>query len=469
MTTKNGKKLLPIHKQFIEQHLVYHYEFSDSYLCKHIYTQEDVLIEKFFYSFPCPFDLSNYISAQTMNRKILASVSTMLRTFTVIRETTFTWYVSEHILGDFVDIFINGQSMPISQIKYLFFLMAQTVQILHGHRLSINDWRPKNIMMSSTMVKFINYAGLHSIETVSNDDTIAFLGDPRWMAPEMLLSDSYSLVECDIWCLGLYLHYMATGKPLFENSDTLYSTFQNFEYIPNENMDPKLSDLLLNILTIDPLKRLSIRSILNHPFLMPTVPFPIYPIPLETSETISAWLEFFNLDRNDITDKLRSYACEDSTMLFHFLISASEKGISPNSNYQEKEKSEKEIILQHTIFPEKLDFDDYLNYVPKIESFSQQNLSPRQSSSVFISMPYSTKTRSPISTSRPVQMTKSINELSEDYQQEDVENEIFETKKEKRSKELSKLLKVCSDGLEKKGMKVQHLQSYIRNSQGFPR
>ena len=218
---KAKKGILPIENQFIELKLLRHNKFSDVFLCRHKYTLEDVMIEKFSYSFPVSPELSNYISTQTMNRKILSSMSTMHHTYDVFRNSTSTWYISENIEGDTIDLFINGEALPLSQAKYLFFLFAQTVQILHNHLLAVNDWRPKNFYMSSTMVKFMNYSELTPFTEVSNEKILFYLSDPRWMAPEAFLSKRYSLPEADVWCLGLYLHYMLTGQLLFSDSKTL--------------------------------------------------------------------------------------------------------------------------------------------------------------------------------------------------------------------------------------------------------
>lgn len=471
---KAKQELLPIEKQFIELKLLRHNKFSDVFLCRHIFTLEDVMIEKFSYSFPLKAGLSSYISSQTMNRKILSSISTMHHTFDVFRNSTSTWYISENIEGDTVDVFINCEVLPISQAKYLFFLFVQTVQILHNHLLAVNDWRPKNFYMSSTMIKFMNYSELTPFTEVSNEKGLVYLTDPRWMAPEAFLSKRYTLPEADIWCLGLYLHYMLTGQLLFKDAKTMKRELKNFKYKPPRDMDVVASDLLSSILVLDPKKRLAIREILSHKFLMPTVPFPINRIPIEISNEITKWLNFFDLDHDTIIEKMKSYVCDDSVLLYNLIIRAVQKGRTLANIQQSKELNLNEILVKYATFPEEIQIDKFL--------FSDQkknvNSSPRSPSSFVISLPYSSASRSPISTVRPShasiltqhQSSQSIQnfEAKKDEKFNSCNVSIDDEKRKKKSQNLSKLLSICSNGLSNKGIQVEHLQSFVRNAQGFP-
>ncbi|OHS93828.1 protein kinase [Tritrichomonas foetus] len=409
-------ELPPIEDQFVELKLLHYGKHSKTFLCRHLFTSEDVIIEKFAYKSPAPAELMNMISRQTMNRKILSSVSTMHHTYDVVRKLNFTWYISEDISSDSIGQTVYGNPFPQAQAKYIFFLMVNTVQILHSHLLSVNDWRPIHFVVCGAMIKFMNYSGLMPKGTVRNNSTISYLGDPRWMAPEMLLSKEYDLEQVDIWGLGLYLHFMLTGYPVFENPYEMFKNLQNFQYVPPPNISEDAGDLLSHILALDPTKRFSIHEILNHKFMMPSVPFPMNRLPVEQTPEIMEWLYFFDLNRDKIIEKFRSLVCDDETLLFSLSLLAISKGRSPKDIKPPVFPKMNEVLLKYAQLPNKLEIDI------TVED-SKENTDAL------------------------------VNEEKK--------------KKEKQSATLHKLLSVCTSGLEKKGIKVEHLKAYV-NAQGYP-
>ncbi|OHS96811.1 protein kinase [Tritrichomonas foetus] len=307
-----------------------HFADSEVFLCRHVITQEKVIIEKFTYEMPAPTLLMSYISRQSMNRKILSGISTMHHTINVIRKPGFTWFVAEYIKDEAPMMKIQGNPLPPPQAKYLFYLMTQTLLILHNHYISLNDWRPENFVLCDTIFKFVNYSALLPISQVSNEDKVSFVGDPKWMAPEALLSKTYNLITADIWCLGLYLHFMLTGELLFQKSRKLYQDLHKFKYKIPEGIDPAPGDLISKILVLDPNKRIKIRDILAHKFLSPSVPFPIIRIILERTPEMLEWMDFFDYDIQTVFDKIRSLTVDDSTMIFELCSKCIEKGRRPS-------------------------------------------------------------------------------------------------------------------------------------------
>ena len=93
-----------------------------------------------------------------------------------------------------------------------------------------------------------------------------------------------------------------------------------------------------------------------------------------------------------------------------------------------------------------------------------------------ISLPYSSVSRSPISSVRSTCLsshsscqTTPRSPCNDNIKNDDIENgEKASNEKMKKSQKLSKLLSVCSNGLANKGINFEHLQSYVRNAQGFP-
>ena len=383
-----------------------------------------VIIEKFSYTFPAPEDLLNHISFQSINRKILSGTPTMHRILTSYRKPTFTWFISENFEGFSLPEKMNGNPLPPSQVKQYFYIFAQTLNILHNHSLSLNDWRPDNFLFTDTFFKFMNYSVLRPISIVSNEEKLYFLGDPRWMAPEALIHKQYDLIHADIWCLGLYLHFMLTGKMLFSSSDEIYKNYKKFKYVVPDGIDQHPADILSKTLLIDPTKRISLREILSHRYFIPSVPFPVLHINLQRTPELIEWMDYFNIDIQTVFDKSRSLIVDDDTMIMNLCLMCIAKGRKPNDfkrSLKIEIKSQKDHPLSDIILPQQLTYKEpeNRNVTGKVQS-------------------------------KKIQRTKT-------------DDDIIKPSTKDKTDSLHKLLDVCSLELFKRNARFNHLDAYTEN------
>jgi serine/threonine protein kinase len=95
------------------------------------------------------------------------------------------------------------------------------------------------------------------------------LGDPN---------DHYDPRRADIWSCGVVLYMLATGKAWFDHEGIRLSNFVRF---PREQrgfalfdfprglpqIAPALRDLILKMLEVDPRERVTMKDVLEHPFV----------------------------------------------------------------------------------------------------------------------------------------------------------------------------------------------------------
>ena len=93
------------------------------------------------------------------------------------------------------------------------------------------------------------------------------------MPPEVLLGHTESTPKIDIWSLGILLHAIVLGKVPFAHDNREELKKQIIEKpvtLDNENtkfLSLQCKDLLLQMLNKDPLKRIALSEIYEHPWL----------------------------------------------------------------------------------------------------------------------------------------------------------------------------------------------------------
>jgi 5'-AMP-activated protein kinase catalytic alpha subunit len=99
-------------------------------------------------------------------------------------------------------------------------------------------------------------------------------GSPNYAAPEVISGRSYGGVEVDIWSLGVILFAMVCGSLPFDD-DSMSSLFNKIKegryHMPNY-ISPEVRDLINRMLQPNPVKRITMREIKDHPWYLKNLP-----------------------------------------------------------------------------------------------------------------------------------------------------------------------------------------------------
>lgn len=98
-------------------------------------------------------------------------------------------------------------------------------------------------------------------------------GTPNYIAPEIIDNSSSSnghSYEADVWSFGVIVYTLLVGRPPFETADvkTTYKKIRNVEYSFPDSVviTDNAKSLIKGILLQNPVMRLTIDEILDHPF-----------------------------------------------------------------------------------------------------------------------------------------------------------------------------------------------------------
>uniref|UniRef100_A0A8C0J5K1 calcium/calmodulin-dependent protein kinase n=1 Tax=Chelonoidis abingdonii TaxID=106734 RepID=A0A8C0J5K1_CHEAB len=149
--------------------------------------------------------------------------------------------------------------------------------VLHCHQMGVvhRDLKPENLLLASkckgAAVKLADF-GL-AIEVQGDQQAwFGLAGTPGYLSPEVLRKEAYGK-PVDIWACGVILYILLVGYPPFwdEDQHKLYQQIKAGAYdFPSPEWDtvtPEAKNLINQMLTINPAKRITAHEALKHPWV----------------------------------------------------------------------------------------------------------------------------------------------------------------------------------------------------------
>ncbi|KAM5183314.1 maternal embryonic leucine zipper kinase isoform 8-T8 [Callospermophilus lateralis] len=95
-------------------------------------------------------------------------------------------------------------------------------------------------------------------------------GSLAYAAPELIQGKSYLGSEADVWSMGILLYVLMCGFLPFDDDNVmaLYKKIMRGKYDVPKWLSPSSILLLQQMLQVDPKKRISMKNLLNHPWIM---------------------------------------------------------------------------------------------------------------------------------------------------------------------------------------------------------
>ena len=189
-------------------------------------------------------------------------------------------------------------------IKNMMYQLLKGVEHLHSHKILHRDLKPQNVLVDENgwILKLADF-GLSRVYSIPIRPYTKEVLTLWYRAPEMMLGIGNYAIGLDIWSVGCIFAELYLGKPLFMGDSEIdqlfrvmqvYGTFNDltlpgykaFPYFDQDfpywkgyglrnyinkrhyviQMDDVAFDLLQKMLTIDPVKRITCKEALNHPY-----------------------------------------------------------------------------------------------------------------------------------------------------------------------------------------------------------
>ncbi|XP_015914711.1 serine/threonine-protein kinase 10 [Parasteatoda tepidariorum] len=188
------------------------------------------------------------------------------------------WILIEFCEGGAVDTIMVDLEKPLSepQIRYLCHEVCQGLQFLHENKIIHRDLKAGNILLTMDGgVKLADFGvSAKNKHTLQRRDS--FIGTPYWMAPEVVLCETFRDnpydYKADIWSLGITLIELAEMDPPNHEMTPMRVLLKIQKQDPPTLTQPskwskQFNDFLTKCLIKDPQKRSSAKELLEHPFI----------------------------------------------------------------------------------------------------------------------------------------------------------------------------------------------------------
>ncbi|KAF4316439.1 hypothetical protein BBO99_00008710 [Phytophthora kernoviae] len=235
----------------------------------------------------------NKIRSLDMSEKVRREITLLrkmrhphiIRLYEVIDTPTDIFMVLEYIAGgELFDYIVSKGRLAPEEARHFFHQIISGVEYCHFHRIVHRDLKPENLLLDAdNNVKIADFGLSNSME--DGDFLRTSCGSPNYAAPEVISGNLYAGPEVDVWSCGVILYALLCGSLPFDDESipNLFKKIRGGMYSLPSHLSEMARDLIPRMLVVDPMKRITIPEIRQHPWFQIDLP-PYLQHPPETVE-----------------------------------------------------------------------------------------------------------------------------------------------------------------------------------------
>ncbi|KAI0065917.1 snf 1 [Artomyces pyxidatus] len=204
----------------------------------------------------------------------------IIKLYEVISTPTDIIIVLEYAGGELFNYIVANGRMPEPQARRFFQQLISGIEYSHRLKIVHRDLKPENVLLDDDLNVKIADFGL-SNEIKDGDFLKTSCGSPNYAAPEVIRGGLYTGPEIDVWSCGVILYVMLCGRLPFEDDDvqTLFTKISQGSYHTPSYLSSDARALITGMLAVDPVKRITVPEIIQHPFFTVDLPRYLQPLP----------------------------------------------------------------------------------------------------------------------------------------------------------------------------------------------
>nr|AFK47198.1 unknown [Medicago truncatula] len=183
--------------------------------------------------------------------------------------------------GELFERICNAGRSSEDEARYFFQQLISGVHYCHAMQICHRDLKLENTLLDGSPAPRLKICDFgYSKSSLLHSRPKSTVGTPAYIAPEVLSRREYDGKLADVWSCGVTLYVMLVGAYPFEDQDdprNFRKTIQRImavQYkIPDYvHISQDCKHLLSRIFVANPLRRISLKEIKNHPWFLKNLP-----------------------------------------------------------------------------------------------------------------------------------------------------------------------------------------------------
>ncbi|XP_069820473.1 maternal embryonic leucine zipper kinase isoform X1 [Dendropsophus ebraccatus] len=173
--------------------------------------------------------------------------------------------------GELFDYIIAKDRLTEEEARVFFRQIVSAVAYIHSEGYAHRDLKPENLLIDEDQnLKLIDFGLCAKPKGGMDYHLMTCCGSPAYAAPELIQGKAYIGSEADIWSMGVLMYALMCGYLPFDDDNVmvLYKKIMRGKYEIPKWLSPGSVLLLSQMLQVDPKKRISVKHLLKHPWLM---------------------------------------------------------------------------------------------------------------------------------------------------------------------------------------------------------
>ncbi|KAG0483992.1 hypothetical protein HPP92_012076 [Vanilla planifolia] len=253
----------------------------------------------------------------------------IIRLYEVIETPSDIYLIMEYVKsGELFDYIVEKGRLQENEARRFFQQIISGVEYCHQNMVVHRDLKPENLLLDSKLnIKIVDF-GLSNV-MLDGHFLKTSCGSPNYAAPEVISGKLYAGSEVDVWSCGVILYALLCATLPFddENIPNLFKKIKTGIYTLPSHLSAEARDLIPRMLVVDPMKRITIPEIRQHPWFLAHLPRYLAVAPPDTTQQVKKIDEEIlndvvklGIDGNKLINSLRNRIQDEGTVSYYLLL-----------------------------------------------------------------------------------------------------------------------------------------------------
>uniref|UniRef100_I3JQV1 Maternal embryonic leucine zipper kinase n=1 Tax=Oreochromis niloticus TaxID=8128 RepID=I3JQV1_ORENI len=257
------------------------------------------------------------------------------RLYQVIETSTQIFMVLEYCPGgELFDYIIAKDRLSEEETRVFFRQIVSAMAYVHSQGYAHRDLKPENLLIDGDHnLKLIDFGLCAKPKGGLGYELMTCCGSPAYAAPELIQGKAYIGSEADVWSMGVLLFALLCGHLPFDDDNCmiLYRKITRGTYDNPKWLSPGSILLLNQMLQVDPKRRLTVRQLLDHPWVMKDYNSPVewysrQPLGYIDEDCITEMAVNMKRSRQSTTALVKEWRYDHITATYLLLLSKKQRG-----------------------------------------------------------------------------------------------------------------------------------------------